>query len=268
MTLNLNKIGRPVCKIVGGKYEGHIVSISDTHGGGEIATKGDGKGNDNALIKEFKQLNISKDSKLQHTISPNTERQILHITGCSGSGKSTYTRKYLEQYKKQYKNNPIYLFSSLKEDKSLDAIKPKRIIIDESLVTDPIDIEELADSCCIFDDIDVINPEKLKKAVYALLNKVLEIGRHHNITAVVTAHLPSNGHETRRILSESSSNTYFPHSTPGKIKDMLKNHVGIDRDTFRKFKKLNSRYITIFRHYPQLYLSENSVGLLNESDDD
>ena len=93
MTLILNKIGRPVCKIVGGKYEGHIVSVSDTHGGGEIATKGDGKGKDNALIKEFKQLNISKDSKLQHTISPNTARHILCLTGRSGPG--TYIRKYL-----------------------------------------------------------------------------------------------------------------------------------------------------------------------------
>ena len=104
--------------------------------------------------------------------------------------------------------------------------------------------------------------------MYSILNQVLEIGRHHSITAVVTCDLPSNGHETRRILNESSSITYFPHSASAKIKDMLDNHVGIDRQTFRKFKKLNSRYVTIFRHYPQLYLSENSVGLLNEDSDD
>ena len=85
----------------------------------------------------------------------------------------------------------------------------------------------------------------------------------------MTAHLPSNGHETRRILNESSSITIFPHSASGKIKDMLEAHVGVDRKKImRFFKKLNSRYITIFRHYPQLYLSENSVGLLNDSDDD
>ena len=104
--------------------------------------------------------------------------------------------------------------------------------------------------------------------MYSVLNQVLEIGRHHSITAVVTCHLPSNGHETRRILNESSSITYFPHSASAKIKDMLDNHVGIDRQAFRKFKKLNSRYVTIFRHYPQLYLSENSVGLLNEDSDE
>ena len=263
MTLNLNKVGKPICKIVGGKYNGHIVSVSDSHG--DITPD---KDDPNPLIKEFKRLNISKDSKLQHTINPNTERQILYITGCSGSGKSNYTRKYLEEYKKKYKSHPIYLFSSLTEDESLDSIKPKRIIIYESLVSDPIEISELAKSCCIFDDIDVISNKKIREAVYSVLNQVSEIGRHHSITAVVTCHLPSNGHETRRILNESSSITYFPHSASAKIKDMLDNHVGIDRQTFRKFKKLNSRYVTIFRHYPQLYLSENSVGLLNEDSDD
>ena len=157
MPLNLNKVGKPVCRIVGGKYNGHVVSVTDSQG--EITPDED---SDNPLIKEFKRLNTSKDSKLQHTVNPNTERQILYITGCSGSGKSTYTRKYLDEYKKKYKNNPIYLFSSLKEDKSLDSIKPQRIIIDESPVTDPIDIEDLANSCCIYDDIDVIGNKKNK----------------------------------------------------------------------------------------------------------
>ena len=147
--LNLSKVGRPVCKIVGGKYNGHVVSVSDAVGGSAETESSE-------IMKEFKRLNISRDSKLQHTVNPNTEKQILYITGCSGSGKSTYTWKYLEEYKKEYKNNPIYLFNSLTEDKSLDSIKTERIIIDQSLVDDPIDIEDLSNSCCIFDDIDVV----------------------------------------------------------------------------------------------------------------
>jgi tRNA A37 threonylcarbamoyladenosine biosynthesis protein TsaE len=31
------------------------------------------------------------------------ERDILYITGASGSGKSTFTRQYIEQYKKNTK---------------------------------------------------------------------------------------------------------------------------------------------------------------------
>jgi hypothetical protein len=29
MSLNLVNIGRPLCKIINGKYDGHVVSVSD-----------------------------------------------------------------------------------------------------------------------------------------------------------------------------------------------------------------------------------------------
>jgi uncharacterized protein YhbP (UPF0306 family) len=46
--LNLNKIGKPIAVINGGKYNGQIVSLSD---------KSNDKDNDN-LIREFKMLKI------------------------------------------------------------------------------------------------------------------------------------------------------------------------------------------------------------------
>ena len=63
--------------------------------------------------------------------------------------------------------------------------------------------EEFANSVMIFDDIDVISDKKIRGEVYKILNKVLEIGRHYKITALVTNHLPTNGKDTRRILTES-----------------------------------------------------------------
>ena len=75
--------------------------------------------------------------------------------------KSTYTRKYLEQYVKKYRSRHIDLFSSLPSDKSLDKIKPKRIKLDDSLRTDPIKVQEFRESVCIFDDIDAISDKKL-----------------------------------------------------------------------------------------------------------
>ena len=68
----------------------------------------------------------------QHIPDTTKEREILYITGPSGSGKSTHTRKYLEQYVKHFKGRPIYLFSSLPSDKSLDKIKPKKTRLDDS----------------------------------------------------------------------------------------------------------------------------------------
>ena len=260
--LNLNKVGRPLAKIEGGKYSGHIVSVSD-----QFLNSNDKEEKDN-LIKEFRQLKIANDSKFQHIPDTTKEREILYITGPSGSGKSTYTRKYLEQYKKKFKNRPIYLFSSLPSDESLDKVQPKRIKMDETIHTDPIAVEELKESICIFDDIDVISDKKIREGVYTILNQVLEIGRHYKIHCVVTNHLPTNGKDTRRILNEAHTVTYFPHSAGGKIKYMLEEYVGLDKKQIAYMKRQNSRACTIFKNYPQCYLLEHEIGLLNLHDDD
>jgi len=80
---------------------------------------------------------------------------------------------FLEEYKRKYKDREIYLFSSLKEDESLDKIKPKRFKMDDSLWKDPMNAEELKESVCIFDDIDVLSDKKIKEAVYKIMDSVL-----------------------------------------------------------------------------------------------
>ena len=262
--LNLNSIGRPICKIEGGKYDGHVISVSDGRHQQEGASESDGPG----LIKEFRQLRMANDSKLQQAPDTTKEREILYITGPSGSGKSTYTRKFLEQYRKKHRDHPIYLFSSLPEDESLDKIKPQRIRLDENIYEDPIHVEDLETSVVIFDDIDVISDRKIRDAVYTILNNVLEIGRHYNITCVVTNHLPTNGKDTRRILNEAHAVVYFPHSASGKIKYLLTEYLGVDKKMIAHFKWANSRWCCIFKNYPHIYMLEHEVGLLNELDED
>ena len=93
------------------------------------------------------------------------------------------------------------MFSSLPSDESLDKIKPKRIKLDEKRYTDPIKVDELRESICIFDDIDVISEKKVRKAVYDVLNQVLEIGRHYKIHCRLTSRLPASGKDIRPILS-------------------------------------------------------------------
>ena len=101
--LNLNKVGRPLCKVEKGKYNGYIVSVSDQQPNEEEYNE--------ELIKEIKRLKIPNDSRFQHMPDTTREREILYITGCSGSGKSTYTRRFIEQLKKAKKDIPIFIFS-------------------------------------------------------------------------------------------------------------------------------------------------------------
>ena len=93
--LNCNEIGRPLCRIVGGKYDKKVISVYD-----EFSSKDE----DETLMKECRLLKIPNDAKLQQIPDTTEEREIIHMTGASGSGKSTFARKYLEQWKKKNKD--------------------------------------------------------------------------------------------------------------------------------------------------------------------
>ncbi len=119
--LNLDKIGVPFAKIIGGKYNEEFVRVSEDH----------------TADKSFRYVGISNGAKFQLIPNEKTEREILYITGPSGSGKSTFVRKYLEQLKKVFKDREAYLFSSLPDDPSLDDIEPQRTRLDSSIYEDP-----------------------------------------------------------------------------------------------------------------------------------
>lgn len=61
--LNLNKVGRPLAKIDGGKYSGRMVSVSDQF---LNSSSNQNKEPSDGLIQEFRQLKIANDSKFQH----------------------------------------------------------------------------------------------------------------------------------------------------------------------------------------------------------
>jgi hypothetical protein len=175
---------------------------------------------------------------------------------------------FLEEYKRKYKDREIYLFSSLKEDESLDKIKPKRFKMDDTLWKDPLNAEELKESVCIFDDIDVLSDKKIKEAVYKIMDSVLEIGRHFKITAIITNHLPTNGLFTRRILNEAHCYVFFPHSAGGKIRYLLQEYLDIDKHMIKYFKSANSRWCVIYKNYPMAYMLEHEIGMLHANEDD
>ena len=128
-------------------------------------------------------------------------------------------------------------------------------------------IEEFANSVIIFDDIDVLSNKQIRNAVYDLLNQVLEIGRHFKITCLMTNHLPSNRTDTRRILNECHSFIYFPRSSSAKIKYVLQEYIGLDKNQISEFKRKNSRWTAVIKNYPGIWVSERQLGLLDMEDD-
>ena len=200
------------------------------------------------------------------------KRDCIFITGCSGSGKSWWVKKFAENYDKVWGlKRPIYLISKLEEDSTLDnaTCKINRINVD-TLITSPLDIntKEMENCLVIFDDFDTMENTKEKpllKTVQKLIDDCLIMGRHLNISVCVISHYTSNYKASRIILIESTKIVVYPHACSAHaLKYLLGTHVGIDAHEIKNIKKLGSRWVCFDRNYPQIMYSETQVKLLNE----
>lgn len=210
------------------------------------------------------KITIVGKSRLTPLPDP-TSRQFIYIAGPSGSGKSTYAAQYIFNYRELFPDNNIYVFSRLNDDEIIDMLNVIRVPIDESLVE--IDVtKDLMDCLVLFDDIDTIPDKMIKNLVYAIQNDILEIGRHNNISVIVTSHL-INGNDRkncRTILNEAHSITFFPKSgnTYG-ISYLLKNYIGLNKNSIKDILSLSSRWITILKGYPQTCFYEKGAFIIN-----
>jgi hypothetical protein len=192
-------------------------------------------------------------------------RDCLFIAGRSGSGKSTYASEFIREYLKIHPRNNVYIFSRIKNDEVLDKIKPKpkRIIINDELVEDPIEPSELKNSVVLLDDIDRIPDKKQLKAISILRDQLLEEGRHEDITVITTAHQLMNYKSTRTSHNEASAVTFFPKGSGSYfIKEYLKKYAGFPKQTIEKLMNINSRWVTINQTYPPYIIHEHGAFVL------
>lgn len=199
-------------------------------------------------------------------ITPNKsrERDVLFISGQSGSGKSYYTQAYASEYQKKYKKNRVFLFSTLKSDVgSIDKIKKlKKIDITNPLfIEDNIDIEELKDSLLIFDDVDNLANGQIKDQVWKIMTDCLFTGRHHNISVIVTYHTLSDWKRTRAILNECNYIVVFP-SVSGSLKTLFDKYLGMNNRDVKKIMNLDTRSVTICKTYPKVILYDKGAYIL------
>ncbi len=258
--MNFENQGQPIARVKfeGDKKKDRTLSVE--------------KPNDPNVDTPFTELMLQKPKEMiQHLPNKKRERDILYICGQSGSGKSYYTMQYANEYKKMYPKNPIYLFSSLNEDKgSIDKVKGlKRIKLQPELLRSELTTKDFENSLVIFDDTDVIRDKLMRLKVLSILNMLLETGRHSKTSVVLTYHLPTNGLETRRILNEAHSVTIFPANCGGRaMKYLLENYFGMSKEDIKRVKKLPSRWVTIIKTYPNVVLYEKGAYVLNDPDVD
>lgn len=191
------------------------------------------------------------------------ERDIVYISGASGSGKSHFARNYCENYNRVFPDRPIYLISELTEDETLDNSKVKlfRLPI-ASLMAKPAEITEFENSLVVFDDTDAVSKE-VSKMVETLMNKLLTMGRHTKTSLIIICHNATNYGKSRLLLNESMRYVVFPHSTSQVgLKRLLSTYLGLGAKEIEELKKLPSRWLYLSKTYPPYYITENKMGML------
>jgi hypothetical protein len=246
------KEGRKIARIKGGKRDGEYLYLANTPIEGE--TFNEVKLKDGVLIPLPNKEVVEK----------------IYVSAPSGAGKSTWTGNYMREYRKMFKDNDIYLFSSIEKDRVLDKHDPIRITLDEDLIQDPISPEEISDSLAVFDDTDTIRDPRLRNSIVLFRDWLLEQGRHFNVRMVMTSHLLSNYKATRRVLNEATAVVVFPKSGSGTyhIKRFLLTYCGLDKKEVKKFINLPSRWVAIYRSYPQYVIYDKGAYFPNNNDDD
>ena len=201
-------------------------------------------------------------------VSPSGERITMFIVGEAGLGKSTYAAQVAKAYKKAHPKNPIVLISPKDYDEPLDKLNALRVSINEENFLDPDDKltigdGELDDSLLIFDDIEGINDDKLRKEVDKLKDEALTLGRSKGISVIYISHLATAGPQTRRALYESQYLVFSPRSRLRyQLTNVLKKYMGLNKDQIKKVFDTPCRMVALSKDFPTYVIGSDCIYFL------
>jgi hypothetical protein len=191
---------------------------------------------------------------LPYNIRGNMERLVYYISGPSGVGKSYLTanivRRLKEYYKKHHKmNKNIYMFSVKNEDKAFDDLPDFYRLSLQDLVDQPLELEDINNSICIFDDCDVFLNKAIEKAINYHKELILEVGRSHNIDCFITSHITSNYNKTKIYFNEMHCKIVFPNLMSYHNLRYLLVKLGLPKDEIKTISELPTEWIKIIPKY-------------------
>lgn len=200
--------------------------------------------------KELIELPAGGDLKFQ--VMPEQRenmRDVIYVVGPSGSGKSYWCGEYMRVFQALFKcpaKNMVLISADDFSDPAFKMVNYTHIKADEDMVENPLDLEELTrkdksgkalPSLILFDDFEGIHNKRVKQAVEALQQRVLEIGRKRAIYVLYVAHVSASGQASRLIANELTGFCMFPKYSSGQnLSYFLTNHLNVPEQLRTCFK--------------------------------
>lgn len=197
-----------------------------------------------------------------------TQTNIVMVSAKAGAGKSYYLKQYIQNYKKIYKENRVYLMSESNTDKLLDDMV-KRIPLDK-FVESELEWSDIPDeSLLAFDDIDCLENTRengfLRKKLYHLMNSSIQNARKKHISVVQTVHCATDGNTTKVMLLSCSSFVFFLNSVSVQHKNALNKYLGISKENIKRILSMKGRWVCIFNMSPMVVMGEREMYVLGSN---
>lgn len=234
---------------------------------------------DKEEYKEKKEITTdSKDERMEPFYNPK-ERITMFIAGTQGCGKSYFISQFLDDYKLVHPERPVRLFTGLKErDKHFERHADRMTVAKmKSKYLERINLEILrvdkkgkrTGSLLIFDDVDRIRDEEVKKLTYKILYDALCNGRDHetqkglaDIDVVVTNHEINDYQNTKYILTECNYIVLYPYFTTAEQIERVLKKIGVGKALMKKIVDYQGRALLIHRTAPMYCIMHSKIFLL------
>jgi hypothetical protein len=226
---------------------------------------------DEALIELYRRGLQKVNHKLKKEISLDCGRMFIlpapapervFVAGKSGSGKSCIAALYMNEYRRMYPNNSIYLISRHDDEHAYSTIEHTPISLESLEEGEVPELEDLSNSLVVFDDCDNLQNKELSATLRALGDNLISNGRKYGIYTMWLNHQLMDYSKTRNLLMEANKVVFFASGDNYHVSEYLRRYAQLSKANIKKILDLRSRWTMLSTTIPQYVVHEHGAFVL------
>lgn len=204
---------------------------------------------------------LGKELRGKFEVIPNINlpREIIHVSGFSHIGKSSFVRNYISRYQQLFPKRNIYVIGR-KYFKSQDRII--RLQVNNSTELLKLEMFDFSNSLIVFDDLDNISRQQtLVTQIHNLINYNLFNGEDKHTSMVMITHNELDNILKAQILSKVTKLVIFPEFPKPEYAELLR-AINLPTNEIKRILKEKSRWVVIGAHTPKYIVTKTKIKVL------